>query len=384
MKRILLFTISCFLYLTGFSQLNQKSVLYGERDSILESEGLNFFRLFIDKNGDYYPDFFIPDNELKNSNSELLLWSKQNQSKFIKIAEKYGLNFQSYSKQNFKLLQTEIIRKLGNEIKNQSSNFNSISVLIHGFRKPFKERQRSIDSWSYDDNEYARNIINNNLNKTFFLEIYWDGAYDCCITKKTRKNKKIFKLFENYATPNAIKTGYSLRRIISKLSTSKLNIISHSTGAIVSSTLLFNAYQSEIEDNFKSLSTPNQKAVNHCLLAPAISKEPFNFYFDRNTTLEFKENDNYKLVVIYNEKDFVLLKKEPYTMIFGPGPKKYGITTLGCNHKKEVKKLKKLFKTKYPNSIIDTKEIGPLKSHLLTFYTNSNNKAFINWLKELK
>jgi hypothetical protein len=66
----------------------------------------------------------------------------------------------------------------------------------------------------------------------------------------------------------------------------------------------------------------------------------------------FKKEDNYSLFIIYNEKDFVLKKRDNKIGILGPGPYKYGITTLGCNHHKCTIKLEKYFKTNYPNSPI--------------------------------
>ena len=119
-------------------------------------------------------------------------------------------------------------------------------------------------------------------------------------------------------------------------------------------------------------------------MAPAISSKPYSDYYDRNSDKKYQEEDNYTLTVIFNEKDFVLLKKDPKILVFGPGPKKYGETTLGCNHKKEIRKLERVFASKYPNSKINTKEIGPLKNHLFTYYSSSNNKAFEKWLEEIK
>lgn len=383
MKRLFFLTLICIWFKPSFGQENLKSVLYGEKDLILKSQD-GVERIFLDKNGDYYPDFFISDTELKQSDSELFKWSKANVEKFIEIGKVYNLYFVSFSDENYQMLQSKIIETRIESISDKSLNFQSVSVLIHGFRKPFKTRDRSIDSWSYDDNNFVGEIIKSKLANTFIIEIYWDGAYDCCFTRKMKNNKVIFELFEKYATQNAISTGYSLRQIISKLQTDKLNIISHSTGAIVSSTLLFNAYRNEVKSEFKDFNTPDQKLVNHCLMAPAIPSKPYEEYYDRNTDRKYREKDNYTLTVIYNEKDFVLLKKDPEMLVFGPGPMKYGVTTLGCNHKKEIKKLENIFDSKYPVSKIDTKEIGPLKNHLFTYYSSSNNKAFEKWLEEIK
>lgn len=384
MKKILTLFLTVICTCITLGQDHSKSVLYGEHTTVLETDGTDFKRIYLDKNGHYYPEALIPDSALKASQSEILQWSKTHEAEFIAIAHHYGLQFDAFTQKNYDALQQAIIKTIVKGINETASAYKSVSILIHGFRKPFKTRLRTADSWSHADNKTVKQIMTDHLDKTFFVEVFWDGAYDCCITRRMKKNKTIFKLFENYASSNAVTTGYNLRKVVSLLNADTINVVSHSTGAKVSTTLLCNAYANQVTSAMLAIPTPSQSKINHCLLAPAMSKTPFQSYFDRVTELAFKTNDNYTLSIIYNEKDFVLLKKEPVLMVVGPGPKKYGLTTLGCNHKKEVQKLEALFKTSYTNSTFNAYKIGPAKNHLFTYYASKRAKGFVNWLKFIK
>jgi len=167
-----------------------------------------------------------------------------------------------------------------------------------------------------------------------------------------------------------------LRKIISEIDKEELSIITHSLGAQVGSSLLFNTYDNRIDNKYQNLKTPNQNKLNICFIAPAMSKEPFNEYYERTTDREFKENDNYDLSILYNEQDFVLKKK---WKIFGPGPRKYGKTTLGCNHRKETFKLKDKFLSDYKNSVITLYNTTIGGTHLVEHYSKSTN--FVNYIK---
>jgi hypothetical protein len=110
------------------------------------------------------------------------------------------------------------------------------------------------------------------------------------------------------------------------------------------------------------------------LIAPAIGGiESFENYWNRNTSLNFKEKDNYSWYILYNEKDFALRKKDSKMGLFGPGCVNYGNTTLGCNHQNEIEKLQRLFNKQYPKSTIKFENMTWMgKKHSLKYYAEGN------------
>lgn len=378
MKRLVVFLIITFFSFQSFSQFDDQSVLYGEHSKRVPTSEDHLLRIFVDRNGDFYPENLISNEELKAAGSSLSTWSSQNEMKFAAICASYAIPYEHYSKDKFEELQDSIANRLLRSVNVNAETSNSVTVLIHGFRKPFETRLREGDSWSFNGYESIRTIVNKHVDSTFFVEVYWDGGYDCCVSRNLKKNKPIFRLFEVYARNNAAKTGYSLRKVVSRFAFDTINVISHSTGAIVSSTLLFNSFTEMVNDQLKAQPTPSQTTVNHCLLAAAISSEPFNYYFDRNTSVDFRQHDNYSVTVLYNEKDFALMKKDPYMRMFGPGPRRFGATTLGCNHRKEIRKLETVFSRDYPASPIITYKVNPVANHKFTYYASS--KWFGKWL----
>jgi hypothetical protein len=75
-------------------------------------------------------------------------------------------------------------------------------------------------------------------------------------------------------------------------------------------------------------------------------------------------------MIVYNEDDFVLKKKDPKTGVFGPGANGYGKTGLGCNHHNQAKKLRAYFEKNFPKSqisLLDKTSLG--KCHSLRCYT---------------
>ena len=141
--------------------------------------------------------------------------------------------------------------------------------------------------------------------------------------------------------------GKALKKIVSGINSETITFVTHSLGAKVAVFALFNV------DN-DLLPTLSNSRINICLIAPAISAEViFDNYYKRNSKVDFKSKDNYKISIVYNEQDFVLLKKDPIVGWFGPGPFEYGNTTLGCNYNNVAKALKTKFLLKLQNSPIE-------------------------------
>ena len=243
MKKIFLL-LSLFIALHLFSQKNQH-VVYGEKTTYYKPSE-NVLGLFLDKNGDYYPDDFIADKDLIACNASLEEFYKNNSNKFIEIAKKYGLQLNEYSDTNYIIFQDVLAREKV-EIINKFQKNSNLFVLIHGFRKPFIKEGRS--TTSMEDYGYLRNGIENihqDNSNTKFLEIYWDGMFDSFFGENGGSLDDVFKLFENKAQQNAVKTGYALRKIIPNIDAKQYNIITHSLGAQVGVSLLTNTYDDKI------------------------------------------------------------------------------------------------------------------------------------------
>lgn len=331
------------------------NVLFGERD--LKNERL---AVYIDKEGSPYPDYFISNSSLENSNASLINWYSKNQNDFFTISKQYNCHFNNFSQENCLILNDSIVSKLKERINSKKGEFNSVSFLIHGYRKPFVKTNG--DRTSPRDYGIMEESISKNI-KTIFVEVYWDAMYDCCYSTNRKKNKALYALLQ-MAEKNAEPVGHCLRSVIYNLQFDTINIITHSLGAKVASHTLFNVSKSNVP-------TPVNKRVNICLIAPALSDDSFAQYYERQTTYDFKTKDNYKLILLYNENDFVLRKKVGW---FGPGPNRYVNTTLGCNHKGCTTAFEKDFQKKFTNSslqLIDMSFVG--QCHLVGCYFSSGN-----------
>ena len=375
MKKII-FLLTLFITTNLVSQKNQH-VLYGEKATYYKPSE-NVFGLFLDKNGDIYPDDTITDEKLIACNASLQEFYQQNPKRFLKIAEKHQLKLTEYSDTNYIIFQ-DILAREKIELINKFQKNNTLFVLIHGFRKPFIKQDRS--TTAMEDYGYLRNSIEKieeENKKIKFLEIYWDGMFDSFFGEESGSLNDVFILFEQDAQKNAIRTGYALRRIISKIDTKAYNIITHSLGAQVGVSLLTNTYDDKINEEITKLETPSQQKINICLIAPAMAAAPFVDYYQRTTSLNFKQKDNYYLSILFNEKDAVLNKKIGF---FGPGPRKYGDTSLGCNYENEIGVLQNMFEENYKNSSLKIYDTSVTRDHRIKNYVETLN--FENYIKEL-
>ncbi len=351
-------------------------VIYGERYRYF-SEANGVVRVFLDRHGNYYPNSVIPDSALLNSSASLKDYFADHPDAFMKIAAQYELQISAYSISSFAALQEQIIDQLADRI-NSLDRERELFILIHGFRKPLVRQQWS--SSSQEDYNSVRNSIMRRYpeyQRPQFVEVYWDGTFDCCIGRKAKVNKRIFQLFENVAQEQATRTGYALRQLVAGIEREELNIITHSLGAQVGVSLVSNTYDERIDVSLQSLPTPPQPRVNLCLLAPAIAKEPFFDYKERTPELETSDQDNYHLSVLYNKKDFVLRKR---VLIFGPGPRKYGTTALGCNCRGELDKLEEYFSAHFSSSWLSIYQASIGGTHRFRHYVDS--EAFSSFLSE--
>jgi hypothetical protein len=359
-----LLLIIVFNSIFSYSQYN-KHVLYGERE--LDSTN---FSIYYDKEGLLYPDVKIFNNKLDESDNSLKKYYANNSEDFKKIAEFYNCKFIYFNENNLAILNDSILQKNLKKIISKANN-PSVTFLIHGYRKPLLSINN--DSSSFDDFQVMKSAISSNIN-TFYISVYWDGLYGPKASMKFWKNKAVFKLFEE-AQQNAINAGNSFKKLISLVNEFQyVNIVSHSLGAQVALYGLLN-----FDDENKPVTSSEN--INILLVAPAISSSLIvDNYYNRNSSINFQIKDNYNLSIVYNELDFVLKKR---LSIFGPGPLKYGDTSLGCNYNKSAILLKQDFNIKYPNSALNlvdfTNAAG--KSHLVTSYFKES--LFKSYIKNL-
>ncbi|MBD1432343.1 hypothetical protein H8B06_05865 [Sphingobacterium sp. DN00404] len=357
--KIIAVIIVLFLLSKSLFAQQHSNVLYGERDLYTDTGSI-----YLDKAGIIYPKVRIPNDELGEANSSLQEWYKKNDKKFVEIARLYNCNFESYNDINAAILNDSIIETVTRNLNKTPTN--TATFLIHGFRKPFDTQNG--DSSSPDDFEtLAATFKKFNSAKTKIVSIYWDALYGCCFSASSKKNKPLFELFE-LAQAHAEKTGNTLRKIVSKISKDTLNVVSHSLGAKV-------ALYALLDISKIPINTPKNSRVNICLIAPAISANLIiENYMKRQPENDIFFSDNYNLYLAYNEHDFVLRKKDNRIGIFGPGPYKYGNTTLGCNYKREALKLQSQFNALFKFSgikLYDLSNVG--KCHLVSCYCFGNN-----------
>lgn len=331
-------------FLTLTKSLGQH-VLFGERNRMLHENNL-----FFDKEGFLYPERFISDSSLTKANSSLRLWYHENTVVTDSLLNNFGIAKQ------LKTTEHQLIAQLNDSLISEkarflSTNQTSLTFVIHGFRKNFNET--GIDVSSVTEFQLFNEAMKRNTTDFKSIAVYWDGLYDCCFSLNSKKNKEIFELFEQ-ATKHAVLVGNQLHRLIEKTSVASVTLIGHSLGAKVAVQF-----------------TPDgalSKKYRVCLIAPALSAEAIKQLYQ---SLPEKAAINW--LIVYNENDFVLKKKDNKIGVFGPGVKKYGATGLGCNYHNELLRLAVYLQTNYPTVSIhlDNKtNIG--KCHSLRCYTQAN------------
>ncbi len=309
---------------------SQENVSYAQ--TYIRSEKIeNVTRVFLDKNGDVYPRSDIDENLFRNANYELK-----------KLSSLGSVNtYTSY--RTWQKRQNELSEKLASKVNGEVSSGQNLYIFIHGFRKPLAPLNG--DTSAHDDYGIMRERINQATGQeNYFLEIYWDGMY----LKPDHSLKFIVslgKMFKKQAITNAQNAGLGLRKVISKIEKNDITVITHSLGAEVAISLLFNDEEEE-ED-----ATPHQR-INICMAAPAISKKEFRSYYNRSLENPFIGRDNYNLTIIYNEEDLVLSKAYKFLGVKLSFSRRYGNTRLGCNCGNEAYELEDYFKKHFPSSPI--------------------------------
>lgn len=339
-----------------FQQVSAQHVYFGERQPQSQHAAIYF-----DCEGSIYPDYFIADSALQACDAKLSSWYAQHPKDFRKIATRYHCSFADFTLQNASTLQDSISAEICRDLNRQQTG--NMTFLIHGFRKNFTTANRDVSS----PEEFIlteRAIAQLDTSQQYqFVEVYWDAQYDCCFSRNQKRNALLFELFVQ-AQQNALPVGNSLRRILSGIQSEKINILAHSLGAKVAAAALFDIAGRAV------IPPPRQSTVNLCLIAPAIAgEEIFCHYAERQGKKDLSAQDNYRLLILYNENDFVLRKKDNKTGLFGPGVYRYGNTSLGCNYRGEAEKLESYFQEHFPGSFIRLENLSAIgKCHSLRCY----------------
>lgn len=358
-----------FLFLGCFTGLSQTNVVFGERES-----SLNKTAIFFDRAGKMYPDYFISDTSLQNCNASIENWYITHPTEFEKISKLYNCQFTFPNERSLITLNDSILSFKTRELNSLRDSNLVINILVHGFRKSFKQE---MDRTSTQDFVFWEEMIDTKSKvKTPSIKVYWDASYDCCFSKNAAKNDSLFEMFEqSYMRADTI--GLALRSVLNKLDFNQMNIIGHSLAAKVIQSCVFNVIPNSIDGL-------TQNRVNVCLIAPATSGgDAWMNYLQRNSSIP--STDNIRLLILYNEKDFALRKKDNKFGLFGPGADKYGCTRLGCNEGQEAEKLAAYFDINYSNStikLVDCTKLG--RFHSSRFYFESSYfDEVIKWIEPL-
>jgi hypothetical protein len=323
---------------------------------------MNTDAVFFDREGSIYPDYFIADSSLLNASAKVHNWYIAHPIDFEKISTFYNCTEKTPSQVGIEELDAAILKKKVGQIDQMKTQENKLTILIHGFRKSFVKSGDDNTSTTDFDFLEAQLRLNGQQNIPV-LKVYWDGLYDCCFSLNAKKNDQLFALFET-SYNIAENVGFGLRKLLNQLDFNQLNILGHSLAAKVIQASLYGTEKC-------SATCLQQSKVNVCLIAPATSGiESWRNYYERNFLVG--EKDNVRILVLYNEKDFALLKKDNKIELLGPGAKKYGSTELGCNKHKSAEKLKTYFTENYPKStfeLVNCTKLG--KVHSQRFYINS-------------
>lgn len=302
----------------------QHDVYFGERD--LKNYSLD---LFVDKAGDLYPSVRIPDSLMLAYDGKLRVLYANQLDLFAKALTFYAINNLGTFDELYQSLQSKIILEKKNLWEQLATNDSTIYFLIHGFRKPFLET--TSDYTSHKDFSLMKQALH--LQDKRVVTVYWDATYDCCFSSDVKKNNELFGLFVE-AQQRTPFIGNTLAKVLNQSDFKNIYLVSHSLGA-------------KIWMESLAMLDYNSKTYTVLMVAPAISAK------DVIEAIQKKSVDHLTIGIVFNRHDFVLKKKDPYIGWFGPGVKKYGETSLGCNKKNAQQRLM-WYQEQYPYSLTFT------------------------------
>jgi len=328
---------------TGKGQVIADAVLFGEHNAAVATSEEGIYRVFMDMNGDLYPDYPISDTALaKAGNSQLRTWAQAFPEQFVAIAQHYDTSISNYSEANYQNFQQKVLQQVLEDLNQGDEDIQT--WVIHGFRK----KMYGLDAHHYTrtsltDNKVVQKVISTQQArhdvKHRTVELYWDGKFKE-VERGFSGALELGRIFRDESIPNAVQCGYALRKVFQGLEQDRINILSHSAGTFVASALLFNL------DEQEHLPTPNQEEIRLALVASASPGVAlFKDFYRRQSSVDFRQKDNYAVMNVVNENDVVLRK--------GGLARKFGDTSLGCNFKGEATELKAYFESHFSATFFD-------------------------------
>lgn len=300
-----------------YGQAQQRFVDSSRRDGVI--------RIMMDRFGTIYPGTEISDQIIKKHYSVLNQVYQFNSAVFERALQYNQLPAGSTPDQ----LQDKLIEKISTHI-NQAAQGKKLVFLIHGFNKhPFKPTNAS----AYQENRDMREkILERYQSDSFqFVELYWDGL-TWANTVGVLGPFVSMKIWDNAQAASA-NVGLEFRRILNKINAPNAYVITHSLGASVATTALFNVdkynnssfrqnYMNKYGDTSKYRSPAGSFKIG--LLAPAIpGRNTFDEFYNR-TPATPSLSENLSVLVGFNRNDRVLRKFKIAK------PTRIGSTSLGC------------------------------------------------------
>ena len=369
----------CVLRLSAKKQLTGNIVLFGENTKKMSACDSNTLRVYMDKNGDYYPPgIFINDDALYKSGGSMRDWYHQNPDFFNTVCQKFNVPERNNIDDRMTFLNKTICLYYANIINLQPNKH--VFMLVHGFRKRAYYKPDLFTYLATTDNTILKETINNMTTEdnNIYLEIYWDACY--FKPAKAMKDEG-FVIFRDLAVANANKVGLALRQLIIDLNTQKINVVTHSLGARVACNLLFNV--NSVDESYPMIQA--DKKVKVCFIAPAIGSELFENFYHRSAKLEpATSTDNYEICIVYNRFDYLLRKQGRILGITftNRDATAFANTSLGCDYNNDINRLKYMFKTQFrntkPPTIVDVTRGKSITNHLVKKYCK--NPKFKNLL----
>lgn len=357
-----------FIFSLSFAGCGIKAVLYGEHEL---NSNQDYYRIFLDQFGDYYPDISIPNSHFKLNGSHIdLLYTNHPQLFYPQFAT-LGLDTtKGVSIYNF---QEELIKYYGREINGRmmKANCTSVTFILVGYNNKYQEASEKLKLLR----EKVAALLNAHSKNTFVVELYWDG--------KTNLFKvDAVSIFDN-AQANSYNAGIQLRLLLNQIKDAKdFYFISHSLGANVVTECLFNQIKKVQNDSaeldsslWNSLVTkylnPNyildkSKRYHAAIVAPAIpGQSTFCDYGKRGYEFN-KYEDNYRIIGGINTHDIILNKIIHRTSLLGS-------TSFGCKYW-DVKGSFDLFEREYVRDRLDTVDFSVNRDchHGLDHYMKTN------------
>ncbi|TDE52716.1 hypothetical protein [Flavobacterium sp. GT3P67] len=320
------------------NSIDRLYINYGTVKKQFESANSDVAMIFFDRKGNMYPDYPIDDSFLRASDSRLEQYYENDSVTYNAICKQYNLkpDIHNLSVTNSPLQEALISRKASQLNYSEKELF----FIIHGYNEhPSKPDD---DSSSMGMKKTKEWIESHYPNRFLFVEVYWDGL--------SRQNGNKILLYNpvyiwDNAQASASNTGFELRRLFSKLNKKKKYVLTHSLGASVITTALFNveklknAQLNELKMKFENpvYNSPSQE-FHIGMIAPAIPGEN-TFLEYHNRTIKGKNirttDSNYFFITGFNSYDPVNSKGYSLSRFLGS-------TTLGCK-RNELEKTRRIF-----------------------------------------